>query len=118
MDTIPYTTIPGCLRFKIVLYKNLKHNQKYIMCSTKRSLYVGIFKRKNKHRNTNCKTFELINKIKGPVYEHIGVDLKDIRNGCYLRIDFQKDKIQEAMELRAVNIILQRITGDETFKYL
>ncbi len=35
----------------------------------------------------------------------------------YYCVDFQKGKIQNAMELRAVNLILQRVVGDITFKY-
>jgi esterase/lipase len=35
----------------------------------------------------------------------------------YHCVDFQKEKIQDAMEHRAVNKILQKITGDDTFNY-
>ena len=35
----------------------------------------------------------------------------------YYCVDFQKEKIQNDMELRAVNKILQQIIGDNTFKY-
>jgi hypothetical protein len=35
----------------------------------------------------------------------------------YYELDQQKEKIQEAMKSRAVNKILQKITGDDTFKY-
>jgi len=36
----------------------------------------------------------------------------------YYTIDSQKENIQNAMELRAVNIILRRIIGDETFNFI
>jgi hypothetical protein len=36
----------------------------------------------------------------------------------YYTVDYQKEKIQDAMELRAINIILRRITGDETFNFI
>ena len=35
----------------------------------------------------------------------------------YYTLDSQKEQIQDAMELRAINQVLQRITGDLTFNY-
>jgi hypothetical protein len=111
MDTI---TIPDCLRFKIVLYKNLIHNQKYVRRISKESFCVGIFKRNTKHRNKNCKSFIMIKNIIGTVYLDLHYVIPKI---CYFRICLKKHKIQEDMEIRAVNMILQKITGDVTFKY-
>ena len=39
------------------------------------------------------------------------------KDDTFYDIIFQKEKIQNAMELRAINKILQRLIGDETFKY-
>ena len=111
IDTI---TIPDCLRFKPVLYKNLIHNQKYVRRISKESFCVGIFKRINKHGNKGCKLFNITKNIIGTVYLDTHYFIPKI---CYFRICLKKHKIQENMELRAVNMILQQIIGDVTFKY-
>jgi hypothetical protein len=80
--------------------------------------------------NTGLMTSEFINVM--------SIKSKDIENGIisfnptitkgtiktnkysvcnYYIISSQKEKIQDAMEKRAVNKILQRITGDESFVY-
>jgi len=45
------------------------------------------------------------------------IDFYDEESISYHMLDIQKEKIQNAMELRATNIILRRITNDESFKY-
>jgi len=35
----------------------------------------------------------------------------------FLKLYSSKSKIQQAMEIRAINLILQNITGDKLFKY-
>jgi len=109
------TSVPDCLQFKQVLYKNLIHNHKYIVQieegDCKGDLYIGLFERKKKY-----KTFELTNIISG--YINItGYTTDKVKNLTYYRINFKKHKIQEEMESRAVNKILQKITGDDTFNY-
>jgi hypothetical protein len=42
---------------------------------------------------------------------------KHVQNRTYLVLDSQRDLIQNNMESRAVNIILRRIIGEETFCY-
>jgi len=39
------------------------------------------------------------------------------KKGIFYENNFQKDKIQDAMELRAINKILRKITGDPLFTY-
>jgi hypothetical protein len=41
----------------------------------------------------------------------------EILNHKYYKVIYKKEKIQQAMELRAVNIILRSIIGDASFVY-
>jgi len=51
-------------------------------------------------------------------YKSFGIGKIYLNNDDYFYdISYQKYKIQNAMEIRAINQILRKITGDETFNY-
>lgn len=115
---IETTSVPDCLQFKKIAYKKLVHEHKYIMQMTKDTLYVGFFENKEKYRNRKCKSFIITKRITGYVYVEIEIDIyTDMERLSYYEICLKKHKIQDAMELRAVNKILQKIIGDDTFVY-
>ena len=109
------TSISDYLQFKKVLYKNLLHNRKYIMQIGEGTLYVGTCEIKKKKRNNRCKIFEISKSING--YINIINTTLEVSNTSYYVICPKKYNIQSAMEMRAVNKLLQQITGDETFVY-
>uniref|UniRef100_A0A6C0ET88 Uncharacterized protein n=1 Tax=viral metagenome TaxID=1070528 RepID=A0A6C0ET88_9ZZZZ len=54
----------------------------------------------------------------GPTYfETMRMSMTTIYDRKFYKLLLSKEKIQQAMEQRSVNIILQNITGDKTFKY-
>ena len=68
--------------------------------------YIGIYK--GSYKGIDSSNFYILNRLY--------VFYNDYRMNYY-EVDYQKEKIQDAMELRAVNQILQLITGDNLFTY-
>jgi len=65
------------------------------------------------HRIVYFKNFRRIN-CQNPLFEGNAVKL----NKLWRFYEVQKDQIQNNMEKRAINMILQRIIGDKYFQYL
>jgi len=107
------------LIFKEVDFKDLVKGQKYIIKHDNISYYIGKFS------GYSFCLIRLIGVIKfcdiidiHMQGTHVGnLTFSNEKSNSYYIIDIQKEKIQNAMELRATNIILRRITNDESFTY-
>ena len=124
------------LKKKRVHINDLRYGNKYFIDYLYKNYYIeyiGIFRKNIIKNGDNVCEFFNVNAIydmnfmgdqhfynmKNVPMRYMGETsfYNDLHRNYYV-VDFQKDKIQNAMELRAVNLILQRITGDTTFKYL
>ena len=91
-------------------YDNFIKNRKYIQVCKKHKytiVHIVIYKEDHKN-NTYCLSFSLYKEIER--YEHESPN-------CYYEVVSKKQKNQEAMELRALNLILQNIIGDKMFRW-
>jgi len=121
------------LIFEKVEFNNLVKDTKYIIKRHNKAYYTGIFRKNIIKGGDNVSEFYNIsalydmhymgerncynaNSVTGMRYMGEISFYNDIHR-TYYELDHQKEKIQEAMESRAVNKILQKITGDDTFKY-
>lgn len=116
------------LVFKETKSNGLVKNTKYItmkyVCDLNCVYYTGIFTGYTYESHIDNYLFvasNFDNATVTVVYTNTKTDIRVIKFYDELKeyyyVDFQKEKIQNAMELRAVNIILQRIIGDNIFKY-
>jgi hypothetical protein len=118
------------LKFKEVPYNELKLGTKYIITDQARyifksnKVYVGIF-------NGYCNKYtvsEITNWGKTHISYSQSINKKKYKIGdisfnrhtyerTYLVLDSQREIIQNNMESRALNIILRRLIGDNSFYY-
>jgi len=107
------------LVFKQTQFDKLEKGTKYIIKRYNNSYYTGIFSgysfcmRSMSGVSHFCDLRDI--HMQGTYVWKI--DFYDEESISYHMLDIQKEKIQNAMELRATNIILRRITNDESFKY-
>lgn len=118
------------LKFKEVCHNNLRLGTKYIITDssqyvfTNNKVYVGIF---NGYGN-NYRVAEITNWEKTHITYSQSINNKKYKVGdisfnrytyerTYLVLDSQRDIIQNNMEARALNIILRRLIGDNSFYY-
>uniref|UniRef100_A0A6C0ETX4 Uncharacterized protein n=1 Tax=viral metagenome TaxID=1070528 RepID=A0A6C0ETX4_9ZZZZ len=94
---------------KILPYQLIKNHKYFIEYTGLNNsiIYTGIYK--NSYEGINSSNFCIM----GRLY----IFYNDYCMSYYT-VEFQKENIQNAMELRALNMILQRITGDETFNFI
>lgn len=118
------------LKFKEVAYNELKLGTKYIITNQQRyvfksdKVYVGIFNGYcNKYTVGEITNWEKTHITYSPFINNKKYKLGDISfnrytyERTYLILDSQRDIIQNNMEYRAINIILRRLIGDNTFCY-
>jgi len=110
------------LLFKEVRFKHLKKGTKYIIKRINEHeiiqfIYTGKFTGYF-HKLENVSMFDEIKEIMGikKINSH-KVNFFNEYNITYYSLDGKKEKIQEAMELRAIKKVLCKITGDESFVY-
>jgi len=101
---------------KEVGFNDLEKGTKYIIKRHNKSCYKGRFSGYTYCMGSISHFFDArdIRGLEMYVWRTEFYDEKDI---TYHKIDGQKEKIQNAMELRAVNIILRRLIGDVSFIY-
>jgi len=99
------------LLFKVSRLDELIQGKKYLTMKYSGTYYIGIFTGYTMNgANFNAKVIgKYITTIR-----HIRF-YDETRE--YYYVDFQKEKIQNDMEMRAVNSMLRIITGDNTFIY-
>uniref|UniRef100_A0A6C0ET17 Uncharacterized protein n=1 Tax=viral metagenome TaxID=1070528 RepID=A0A6C0ET17_9ZZZZ len=103
------------LVLKEVNFNHLNNGDKYIIKRKGTIHFIGKFI----NYTNNIANFDKAYSIHGT----IKINVQDLciyyeRNSYkYYRVILQKNKIQEEMELRVVNLLLQRIIGDTSFKY-
>ena len=98
----------GALIFEEVHYTSLVPSQKYKIKWNKHE-YPATFHQYYTH---GCIYFiKLYRAVRPYIRFHSFIDCK------IYRPIFQKDKIQQEMERRAINLILQQITGDPYFQW-
>ena len=85
----------------------LSPNTKYKIISTSNDTYVGIYVHTKYINQLHLHRFTISNKT------------LDFLSQYYLFYEpiFQAERIQSAMEHRAVNLILRRVIGDESFTW-
>ena len=105
------------LVLKEVDFGNLKHGNKYIMKRMGTIHFIGNFTNYNNNIAHFDKAYSFIGTKKINVQELCLYYEKHKYSYKYYRVILQKNKIQEAMELRATNMVLQRIINDTSFKY-
>lgn len=117
------------LIFEEVSFDNLKHKEKYLILYNVNSYNIGIFKMYNTrhvvhnyHSTTPIATFKYarfniiqIDNIYVEITRHFSKNFT--RSIKYFKLNNNKHLIQEAMEQRALNIILRNLIGDNMFKY-
>jgi len=104
------------LVFKEVGFIDLVKQTKYVIKRNNWAYYTGIFSGYS-YKSGYISHFYNAKDIRGEERYIWKIDFYNEPNRTYHTIDKQKEKIQNAMELRAINIILRRITNDESFKY-
>lgn len=111
------------LVLKEVGFNNLKKGTKYIIKRRNEIHFIGNF---NYYIDNyeNCANFDNAYSINGTLKTFVWklnfYDKKSrhkILNHKYYKVIYQTEKIQEAMELRAVNQVLRKIIGDASFVY-
>ena len=93
-------------------YDNFIKNRKYIQVCKKYKytiVHIVIYREDCKN-NTYCLSFSLYKEI-----EHY--ETNESPNCHYYEVVSKKQKNQEAMEQRALNLILQNIIGDKMFQW-
>ena len=100
-------------------FYHLKKGKKYIISYVNGSLYEGIFIKHNYNTIYDSAIFENVYSFKR---SYTGDKIEDIDfiydiGLLFYTIVSKKKQIQDAMEERALNKIIQKITGDETFKW-
>jgi hypothetical protein len=117
------------LIFEEVSFDNLKHKEKYLISYNVNSYNIGIFTMyntrhvvHNSHSTTPIATFKYarfniiqIDNMYTEVIRHFSKHFT--RSISYYKLNNKKHLIQEAMEQRALNIILRNLIGDNMFKY-
>jgi len=105
------------LVFKEVDFKDLVKGTKYMTIKYIGVYYTGTFVNYSSDRDiaVNFNNAKIVYKEEENFIRKIRFYEEAYRT--YYCVDFQKEKIQNAMELRATTIILRRITNDETFIY-
>jgi len=110
------------LLFKEVRFKHLKKGTKYIIKRANESeniqfIYTGKFT-DYFPKLENVSMFDEVKEIMGikKINSH-KVNFFNEYHITYYSLDGQKEKIQEAMEIRAINQVLRKIIGDESFVY-
>ena len=111
------------LVLKEVGFGNLKKGMKYVIKQRNEIHFIGNFNNYN-DINKNCASFDHAYSIHGQIKLYVWkINLFDIGSRYkishkYYMVIHQKEKIQNAMELRAINQILKKIICDDTFVYL
>ena len=105
------------MEFKQVNFYQLKRNTKYIITDLNGAFYyTGQFCLYIKN-GKECAHFSNVT-CNVPVKRYCGYVTFSYDIGRkYYTLASKKDKIQNAMESRAINKILKQITGDDTFHY-
>ena len=92
-------------------YNNFTKNRKYIqVCKSKYTIVHIVIYREYYENYTFCLSFSLYKEIER--YE-----TNESPNCHYYEIVSKKQQIQDAMESRALQIILQNIIGDKMFQW-
>ena len=120
----------NCLKFKEVSYNELRLGTKYIITNHSRyvfksnKVYVGIFNGYcNKYTVGEITNWSKTHITYSPCKNNKKYKVGDISfnkysdDRIYLVLDSQRDIIQNNMESRALNIILRRLIGDDSFYY-
>ena len=100
---------------KEVGFDSLMKDTKYVIKRFNIIYYSGRFIGYSFSMGT-ISNFDYVRDIKNNLYVW-KINFYDEKNRSYFMLDSQKEKIQDAMELRAINQDLQKITGDITFNY-
>jgi hypothetical protein len=110
------------LVLKEVGFGNLKKGTKYIIKRCNEIQFIGNFNNYN-DTNESCASFDHAYSIHGEMKLFVWkINFYDKGSRYkishkYYKVIYQKEKIQQTMELRSINIILQRIIGDASFVY-
>ena len=99
------------MQFKKV--DKLIHGKKYRVSYGDLHLYTGTYV----HTYHDVKIFKNIQSLCSYVFLHDCYYQYINESYEYCEPIFQRDRIQSAMEHRALNLLLQRITGDPTFTW-
>ncbi len=102
--------------FKEVGFNDLMKGTKYVIKRYNKAYYIGKFLGYSFCIGEISQFYDVID-ISGHETYVWKIEFYDETSRTYHKIDSQKEKIQNAMELRATNIILRRITNDESFTY-
>jgi len=117
------------LIFEEVSFDNLKHKEKYLILYNVNSYNIGIFTMYNtRHVVHNSHSIRPIATFKYARFNIIQIENMYVEITRYFSKNFtkqvkffklnsKKHLIQEAMEQRALNIILRNLIGDNMFKY-
>ena len=99
--------------FEEINFYDLKYGIKYLITGidTDEIYYVGIFER---YENNRAK-FHLLRLMNPYLYHATYRAFTYDPNRYFYQFLSKKRQIQEAMEKRALNKIIQKITGDDTF---
>jgi hypothetical protein len=104
------------LIFEKVEFNNLVKDTKYIIKRHNKAYYTGKFSVYSFCMG-EISHFCDARDISGHETYVWKIEFYNDKSRTYHKIVQQKEKIQSAMELRAVNIILRSIIGDDTFNY-
>lgn len=109
------------LMFKEICFSNLIKGTKYIIKRINkpeyiRMIYIGKFS-DYIYRYDSVSMFVDVKELRKPELECCKMNFTYEYDTIYYIIVKQKEKIQQAMELRATNQVLRSIIGDETFVY-
>ncbi len=107
------------LVFKETKFMELVKGEKYIIKRFNKTYYNGIFTGHAFKFGSNISMFEEVKDVSKPTEIYIWkLEFYDDSARTFHKMIRQKEQRQNAMELRAVNLLLQRIVGDNAFKYL
>ena len=93
--------------FKTIIFEKLIKGDKYLIKHGKDEYVIGRFIK----YNNESSYFHVKHIYFKQLYYYIH------KKSIFYEYNYQKDNIQNAMELRAVNKILRKITGDPLFIY-
>jgi len=116
------------LVFEKVEFINLVKGIKYLIifnfnAKCKSMIDIGIFDKYIDtglfipEKNAYFKNITCMNDDNSNTFKLKNTSYYNYKGRHFFRIISQKERIQKAMEQRALNIILRNITGDNTFKY-
>jgi hypothetical protein len=98
--------------FNCLPIDDLERGKKYLVRSYVRGRYenrIGTFLHMSKH------TYYGYFSVKMPIDGYLTYSFNE--SSYFYDFVYQKDKIQHAMELRAINTILRQVIGDDSFTY-